>query len=50
MFDDEKMFDEYGMWKCPECGFVVELSYEDLAEVGTPMCWECDRTMNLQEE
>ncbi|MFC1783812.1 hypothetical protein ACFL02_09555 [Planctomycetota bacterium] len=34
-------------WKCPDCGQVVECSYEDLAEVGTPYCSDCDVEMEI---
>ena len=34
-------------WKCPDCGRTVEHSYEALAEVGTPICTECDSEMEL---
>ena len=32
-------------WKCPDCGQVVDCSYEDLAEAGTPYCSDCDVEM-----
>jgi hypothetical protein len=34
-------------WKCPDCGRTVEHSYEALAEVGTPICTDCDTEMEL---
>ena len=34
-------------WKCPDCGHVVECSYEDLAEAGAPYCSECDVEMEM---
>jgi len=34
-------------WKCPDCGRTVEHSYEALAEVGTPICPDCDVEMQL---
>ena len=34
-------------WKCPECGRTIEHSYEALAEVGTPICSDCDIEMEL---
>lgn len=37
----------YRTWKCPGCGRGVEHSYEALAEVGMPICAECDRQMEL---
>ena len=32
-------------WKCPDCGHIVDCSYEDLAEAGTPYCADCDVEM-----
>ena len=34
-------------WKCPSCGKLIDVSYEDLAQVGTPICPGCDRAMEL---
>ncbi len=34
-------------WKCPDCGRTIEHSYEALAEVGTPICTDCDAEMDL---
>lgn len=34
-------------WKCPDCGRIIEHSYEALADVGTPICDDCDRSMEL---
>ena len=34
-------------WKCPDCGHVVDCSYEDLAEAGTPYCSDCDVEMEM---
>ena len=34
-------------WKCPDCGQVVDCSYEDLAEAGTPYCSDCDVEMEM---
>ena len=34
-------------WKCPSCGRTVEHSYEALAEVGTPICTDCDIEMEI---
>ena len=34
-------------WKCPDCGRTIEHSYEALAEVGTPICTDCDTEMEL---
>jgi len=32
-------------WKCVCCGRRVQVSYEDLLEIGTPIC--CDRDMDM---
>lgn len=38
-------------WKCPECGDVVKgVTCNDILEVGTPYCSECDCEMELVEE
>ena len=29
-------------WTCPDCGWMIEHSYKALAEVGTPICPDCD--------
>jgi hypothetical protein len=34
-------------WKCPDCGETIEHSYEALAEVGTPICSNCDTEMEM---
>ncbi len=34
-------------WKCPDCSRIIEHSYEALAEVGTPICSDCDTEMEL---
>jgi hypothetical protein len=34
-------------WKCPSCGRLIDLSYEDLAETGSPMCSDCDLEMEM---
>ena len=34
-------------WKCPDCGRLIEHSYEALAEVGTPICSDCDTEMQM---
>jgi len=36
-----------GTWECPECGETVEVFYEDLADIGTPICGVCDCEMDL---
>lgn len=37
-------------WKCPHCGKVIEWSYNDLADAGTPICNDCDFEMELEPE
>jgi len=34
-------------WLCPSCGRTSWLSYEELAEVGSPICGDCDTVMHL---
>ena len=34
-------------WRCDECGWTTCASYETIAEIGTPMCSECDIEMTL---
>ena len=34
-------------WKCPNCSRTIEHSYEALAEVGTPICSDCDIEMEM---
>ena len=34
-------------WKCPECGLSVDHSYEALADVGVPVCEQCDIDMEM---
>jgi len=34
-------------WTCPHCGRSVLVSYEDLVEVGCPLCGDCDTEMTL---
>ena len=34
-------------WNCPDCGKVIHMSYEELAQVGSPICTDCDRHMQL---
>jgi hypothetical protein len=35
-------------WKCPQCGFSLEIGYDWLAEHGGPVCEHCDCDMDLQ--
>jgi len=35
-------------WRCPECGYTEEISYDRLAEHGGPVCDKCDHDMELQ--
>ena len=37
-------------WKCPECGKVMHHSYAALADVGSPICGDCDCEMDLATE
>jgi hypothetical protein len=34
-------------WRCPECHQTITCSYDDLAEVGSPYCSDCDDTEML---
>lgn len=36
-------------WKCPSCGIVQAVCQRDLAEVGIPMCADCDRLLEIQD-
>ena len=33
------------LWQCPCCHKNAEVSYDDLAAVGTPICSDCDNDM-----
>lgn len=35
------------MWHCPDCCRTARVSYEQLAEAGSPLCTDCDREMEL---
>lgn len=35
------------LWRCPGCHRTARVAYEGLAEVGTPLCTDCDRPMDL---
>ena len=35
-------------WQCPQCGLSLEISYDQLAEHGGPVCDHCDCDMELQ--
>jgi hypothetical protein len=35
------------LWQCPRCRQSAEVSYDDLAIVGTPLCSDCDCEMEL---
>jgi hypothetical protein len=37
-----------GTWKCPHCGYSLEINYDWLAEHGGPLCEHCQRGMALQ--
>lgn len=34
-------------WQCPDCDYSVVVSYEQLAECGSPICSSCDSEMEL---
>ena len=36
-------------WACKCCHFTIWLSYEKLAEIGTPVCTNCDEEMELED-
>jgi len=39
-------------WKCPKCNRTVEVGYEEIVEIGTPLCQypDCqDQEMELQD-
>lgn len=38
------------IWECPECSFTAEMSYDDITDVGNPICTDCDIKMELTEE
>ena len=38
------------IWSCEECGEVVDVSYEELAESGTPLCLQCDIELTPLDE
>ena len=35
-------------WRCPGCGRGVNLSYEELAISGLPICCQCDAEMEME--
>ena len=35
------------LWQCPRCRKNTEVSYDDLAIIGTPLCGDCDGEMAL---
>ena len=37
-------------WKCPECGDMMVVAYDELAVCGVPMCGECDLPMVQMED
>jgi rubrerythrin len=45
-----KMDKVYAIWVCPECNLTVKHSYSALAEVGNPICPDCDADMELSNE
>lgn len=34
-------------WKCPSCSRTVDLTYEELADTGFPICTDCDLEMEM---
>lgn len=34
-------------WKCPSCSRLIEVSYEELVEAGSPICTDCDLEMEI---
>jgi hypothetical protein len=36
-------------WKCEQCEWAVTVPYEMLAEIGTPICANCDIEMTLMD-
>ena len=34
-------------WKCPSCGHIVECSYEQIVQIGTPHCPRCEIEMAM---
>lgn len=39
------MTDRDMTWQCPKCGCTTQHSYDDLVEVGNPVCGDCDEEM-----
>ena len=35
------------LWHCPDCCRTTRVAYEELAEIGTPICTDCDRPMDV---
>ena len=35
------------LWRCPDCHRTARVSYEELPEIGTPLCADCDQPMDL---
>ena len=38
------------LWQCQTCDNSAKLSYDELADVGSPICTDCDEEMELTEE
>jgi hypothetical protein len=34
-------------WKCPSCSRLIDWSYQELAEAGSPICRDCDLEMEI---
>ena len=41
-----KTNEAYAQWKCPDCGWTTLFSYQDIVEIGNPIC-KCDTEMEL---
>jgi len=45
--EEEKNVEYVRTWECPDCGWKAAVSYSQLAEVGNPICDQCDVEMEL---
>ena len=34
-------------WQCPSCNHTIDCSYEQIVEIGTPHCPDCEIEMTL---
>jgi hypothetical protein len=44
---DDSVCGYFRLWKCPDCGRTVRVTYEELAVVGSPLCTDCDQPMDM---